>query len=548
MRGNTWQTAAIVAIILVVMLLIPLVIMGRGWQNLSEQAKQAKKDQADIAQKAAGLERETGVLKRDLIGAPEAATLAEVQKLHADIMEKAQPGENNATRTYNDVITSLLGDLEKVREELRKTSEEKTQLASDYNNVQKSYETSIAQVRGALEKVQDDRKTEQDRFIREREDFKRELNGTRQEQDATLARLERVKHELTDRANQLEFSNRDIRERNTSLTELLEDVRYPNVEHPAGKIISVNQQAGLAVVNLGSADGLLVRTMFSVYHSSITGITFRTAPVGSDAVYCDVCKREVSRNVSKASVEVTRILGPHRAEVRILDDILTDPIMQGDVVYSPIWKPGQKLHFALTAGLYLPNYGTDSGVDAIRHLIESNGGVVDCWIDENVAPGEDCLKGSKEGLENFNKGLTNFIVVGDGKTVRELEPEIVRTQEGLLENARNRQVKSISLGDLLSRMAWKNVTPVHTFDSGEYVPEFMRVVSQPQSTVRASDNSVAPIFTPDNPGARLNASDAALVRDSGGVVSPIYNKQAPPAPSSSGKTSNLFRPRNPQTE
>jgi len=541
MRGNTWQITAIVAIILVVVLLVPLVIMGRGWQTLAEQRAKAMKDQADIAQKAAGLERDIMTLKRDLIGSPETATLAEVQKQYAEIMDKAQPGENDSIRTYHDTLTTMLGDLEKVREELRKTSEEKAQLDSDYNNAQKSYETVLTQVRANLERVQDARKTEQDRFSSERENYKRELNDAHMEQDATLARLERIRHELTDKANQLEFANRDIGETNRYLAGLLEDVRNPNVEHPAGKIISVNQQAGLAVVNLGSADGLLVRTMFSVYHSSIAGLSFRSTPVGRDAVYCDVCKREVSRDVSKASVEVMRILGPHRAEVRILDDVLTDPIMAGDVVYSPIWKPGQKLRFALTAGMYLPNYGMESGVEAVRRLIESNGGVVDCWIDESAAPGEDYLKGSINDL-------TNFIVISEEKFVRDLEPEVARVQEGLLESARNRAIKVISLGDLLSRMSWKNVTPVYTFGSGEFMPNEMRVIPQPQTSVRSSSNSVSPVYTPDNPNTRVDARDAILVRESSGTVAPVFNKQAPPPPISSGRTTNLFRPRSPQTE
>ena len=42
MRGNAWQVTAIMAIILVVMLLVPLVIMGRGWQNMADQIKQSK--------------------------------------------------------------------------------------------------------------------------------------------------------------------------------------------------------------------------------------------------------------------------------------------------------------------------------------------------------------------------------------------------------------------------------------------------------------------------------------------------------------------------
>jgi hypothetical protein len=250
-----------------------------------------------------------------------------------------------------------------------------------------------------------------------------------------------------------------------------------------------------------------------------------------------VCKREVARDASKASIEVTQILGPHRAQVRILDDILTDPIMKDDIIYSPIWKPGQKLRFALAAGMNLP--GAVAGAEAVRRLIESNGGVIDCWIEETVEDGEEHLKGALSDL-------TNYVVVNES-AARNLDPDVAEIQEALLESARNRAIKKISLGDLLNRMNWKNVTPVHVFGAQTFTPE-MRVVPLPQSAVRSSGNHVSPLFTPDNPNARVDAREATPVRDSSGIVSPLFNDKAPPPPSSSGRTSDLFRPRSPQTE
>lgn len=537
MRGNAWQVTAIIAILLVIVLLVPLVLMGRGWQTLSDRANQAEKNQNDTAQKAATLEREVDALKT-LLGKPDVAALDDVLTLYTETMKEVRPGENDSTRTYHGTLTALLGDLKNMRKELCNEKADKCQLYSDYENARKSYEDLISQEKANLRRVEAARAAEQNQYIRARDDYKQELNEANRQQRGTLDQLERTKYELTDRANQLEFANRDIRETNTYLAGMLEDIRNPNVEYPAGKIISVNQQAGAAIINLGSADGLMVRTMFSVYHSSVAGLTFRTVPAGREAVYCDVCRREISRDVSKASVEVMQILGAHKAEVRILDDILTDPIMAGDVIYSPIWKPGQKWRFALTAGMHLPGTSLDSGTEAVIHLIESNGGVVDCWIDETAEEGENCLKGTLSDL-------TNFVVIHEA-TARGLEPEVALVQEGLLESARNRAIKIISLDDLLSRMGWKNTTPVYVFGSEEFMPAEMRVIPQRQESVRYSDNKVSPLFTPDNPNARVNARDIPA-RSSGGVVSPLYNEQAPPPPVSSGRTSDLFRPRSPQT-
>ena len=536
MRGNAWQITAIIAIILVVILIVPLVIMGRNHQTLVDQAKQASDNQRDAASKAAQAESEAEQLK-ELFGGSRATTLDKIKEQHTEIMAKTLPGEDNATQTYHNALTVKLSELAKEKEEHRKTSEDLAQLQSDFEAKKDEHKADLAKVDANLQKAENNLREAAMQFQAAKEDYRAKFEDAHNVQKTSLSKSEREKAELSERLQQVEVASRDIRDTNINLAAMLEDVRNPNVEYPAGKIISVNQQAGLAIINLGYADGLLVRTMFSVYHSSITGITFRTAPVGRDPIYCDVCKREVSRDVSKASVEVMQILGPHQAEVRILDDILTDPIMKGDVVYSPIWKPGQKLRFALAAGMNLP--GAVAGTEAVRRLIESYGGVVDCWIDDVVDEGEDYLKGSISDL-------TNFVVVNE-TAARDLNPEVARIQEELLESARNRAIKKISLGDLLNRTGWKNVTPVYMFGSETYTPE-MRVVPQHQGTVRYSEGHVSPKFTPDNADARVNAREATPTRESTGIVSPYFSEKAPPSPSSSGRTSDLFRPRSPTTE
>ena len=536
MRGNAWQITAIVAIILVVVLIVPLVIMGRNHQTLVEETAQAETKRQEAATKAATLEGEVAALKT-LIGRP-ADSVVEAQKQRADAMGIAMPGENDSTRSYHDAFIALLGDLDNARDARRILQGRYDQLDSDYNNALAKHKADIDVRDAEFRRVENLRQAEQRQFQQEKGNNDRQLRDALAQHNAALAREERTRHALTDRANQLETTIIDIRDANTSLAATLQNVRNPNIEHPAGKITAVDQQSGLAYVNLGEADGLMIRTMFSVYHSSIMGMTFRTAPVGEEAVYCSACMRDVARDVSKASVEVTRILGPHLAEVRILEDILTDPIMAGDVVYSPIWKPGQKLRFALTAGMHLPGAGLYSGTEAVRRLIEMNGGVVDCWIEETVPLGEEHLKGKIDDL-------TNFIVISDKAARGELSPEVALAQDELLAFARNRAIKTISLDDLLGRMHWRNVTPVYDFSSPDFMPNKMRVVPQHQGAVHQSSGVVSQTFTPDNPTARVDAREANPIRTSPGVVSPLFNNAVPPPPNNSGRTSDLFRSRSP---
>ena len=536
MRGNNpWQVTAIIAIVLVVVLLVPLVILIKDHQTLADREKKALDDFKTKAQEAAKLDGELGTVKA-LIGVPVETTLDELKKQHVEMMDAVLPGEDETLRTYHGAVDALRADLTKEKDLHGGTRETLAQRESDLQKARNDYDRDLQQLQANLDGVLKNRAADQAEVQRLKEENATKITEAVEQQLATLSKSESEKSALQTQVRLLQNDNQDIREANTFLAEMLTDVRNPNVEHPAGEIISVDQRAGTAIINRGDADGLLVRTMFSVYHSSITGLSFHTVPVESEAVYCDVCKREVSRNVSKASVEVMRILGPHRAEVRILDDILTDPILKGDVVYSPIWKPGQKIRFALTAGMYLPGSSIESGTEAIKMLIERNGGIVDCWIDETVPEGEDHFRGE---ITDF----TNFIVV-NAKVARNLEPEVYRVQQGLIESARNKAIKTISLEDLLSRMAWRNMTPVYNSDSPVFMPE-MRVVPQHQGTLHQASGAVSPAFTPENANSRLDAQATNSVRGSSGTVSPFFNSNAPPPPSSGGKTSDIFRPRSP---
>jgi len=533
MRSNPWQITAIIAVVLVVLLIIPLVIMGRDRQTLAEQTAQAKKEQSEADTKARALANELVTLKT-LIGSPDAET-TKIQEEHASTLGVVLPGEGG--QTYHNALTALLGDLDRERKALNETTEKYEKTQTDLATERDRNKVGVDQLTTRLNKTNADLSALQGQFQRTKAEYDAKFQEAHKQHEATIFKADHEKNEYQRQVLQLTNDNQDISEQNRTLTGMLAGIRDPNIEYPAGKIVSVDQQAGSAIINVGKDDGLLVRTMFSVYNASVTGLSFRTVPTGRDPVYCDVCQREVGRDASKASIEVMQILGPHLAEVRILDDILTDPIMAGDVIYSPIWKPGQRMHFALTAGMRLPGSSSESGTAAVKQLIESNGGIVDCWIDETAEGDEDYIKGAISDT-------TNFIIVNE-QFARQLDSRVAGVQQELVESAKLRNIKVISLEDMLLRMSWKNMTPVHRFDDPAFTSE-TRAVPQHQGSIRQSSGVVAPIFTPDNTRSRVNSRDANPVRPSTTPVSPLFNDKAPPPTSSGGNTSELFRPRSPQ--
>jgi len=192
-----------------------------------------------------------------------------------------------------------------------------------------------------------------------------------------------------------------------------------DTDRPDGKITWVNQRSKLVWINLGTADALRRETNFGVY---------------------DKDTANVARATPKGSIEVTKILDGHLAEARILDDDLANAILPGDVVYSPVWKAGRRLRFALAGFM---DYDGDGKSDRkeIRSLILANSGIIDAEIHDN---------GDRTGRLTIN---TRYLVLGDRPT----EKTDQKAREGYMDmdgDATEKGVEKISVDRLLDMMGF----------------------------------------------------------------------------------------------
>ena len=112
-------------------------------------------------------------------------------------------------------------------------------------------------------------------------------------------------------------------------------------------------------IDRGWADGLDRQVTFSVYSGDTT---------------------DLAKAAKKASIEVTKVTDEHMAMARILDDKSTDPIVQGDKLFTPAWAPGEQKHFALVGFLDLSGEGRDDH-QGVKNLILLHHGVIDCDVD-----------------------------------------------------------------------------------------------------------------------------------------------------------------------
>ncbi len=252
-------------------------------------------------------------------------------------------------KTINNKHQELVAAQQEIETQKKARDAEKNQFASalqvltqDKDKAVSEKETAkaafIAQV-AALNQSKDQAAT----MIAKKDQDLQQLAGTTAQQVKTLR-------------DQLGKSQQVVTDQGEKISQLENPV--PTV--PDGKIAWVNQRDNIVYVNVGSADGLPRRTTFSVFDKDAT---------------------DASTAVQKGSIEVLNIRAAHMAEARILESSNSDPIVPGDIIYTPLWSPGQTPHFAIAGRIDFENDGTNDR-EKLKNLITYNGGVVDSEVDD----------------------------------------------------------------------------------------------------------------------------------------------------------------------
>lgn len=534
-----YQVVIVIFALVFFAMLWAIVQMNTAITEATGRATSAEAKAKESDDKAAKATRESIQLK-EMIGHDGGKAIDVIEQAYNEDMSKFMQGNAGANNSYKnacDFLASTLADLEKQNQDL---NDQKLQLEANLENVRILYESIADRHDEERQKAEEDKKNEAQAHNATVSTLQTEVNKIKTEKE-TVEEQARKDVEAANEERDRMFEDRQmIANRNKSLAETLHVLTRTNVDEPCGNVTGVNQGRGVVFINRGAADGLLVRTIFTVYDPSITGISF---PVATDTSYgegiCSVCKREMSLSAAKASIEVTRILGEHAAEARILDDQLANPIMPGDVIFTPIWKPGQRQVFALTNGMIIPGLGKRDGnigqgggdLETVIKLIRSNGGEIGAYIDN---------EGKLVGEVNEK---TTYLVLGE-TTIEDAKSEAMERRSEMRKAADELGVKIISLRDLLQMMRWKNVTPGKGF--GPYATDDdLRV--PPKKTSNISSGTVSSLYDKEDPHTRVKNSERAKPRSSG-QVSGLYDHSKQGTGTSSGSVSDLFRPRQPAVE
>jgi hypothetical protein len=373
-----------------------------------------------------------------------AASLPEVDRVYRKVVQYL----NDTVQKKNQALALAEAEKQQLQKQLADRERDANQRIKQHQDEVQKTGADLAQVTAGYAKQRDEIKSVQDQLVTER----KKIADEAAEKEAALQKS------LTEEQKKAKYT-REVAIRYRSENEALTKESF---EVALGKVQWANQKTGRVFINLGDADGLRRLTSFGVFAANVT----------------DIAKAE-----KKASIEVVDIMGPHLAEARITDDKPGNPIVPGDVIYTPIWRPGKLIHFALAGLLDLDGDGR-SDLDRVRNIIAVNGAVVDAYQEPS---GKIVGKITPE---------TNYLVKGippDEKSSRDFRKGFT----GMIDEARANLVKEIRLEELLDRMGYRDTNRVTKFGPGSNPLDFR--AKPPEGGLPVSSGTVSPLFKPRQP-------------------------------------------------
>jgi hypothetical protein len=415
------QTLQIFLIIFIFAFLVSAVVAYLGWRGYSEADARAVALDASLKTKTTEAEGAKTDLEdmRQLMGVARTDTTADAKKTgEADMKTYGSGIADEASRTYRKVLETVYADLmaSSAREAKQKAefSEQAKTLLAVKSEAQKQMEKSD----DARKKAEEDAASQRNAFAEFRRTLEKAQGDVQKSLDDQRTNYEGQITKNTARIKELEDQITKLARANRNLIEQRKD-EPGSFEVADGRISWVNQN-GTVWINLGTGDSLRRQVTFSVF---------------------DADQHDAAKAAKKGSIEVTRLLDDHMAEARITKDDPTNPILNGDNIYSQVWHRGKKLHFALTGLVDIDGDGV-SDMQQARDLIELNGGIVDAYLKED---------GKMEGEITAN---TRYLVLGDVPDSA-AKSATIQGYHDMSKTASSLGVQTITLPQFIDQMGFK---------------------------------------------------------------------------------------------
>ena len=457
------QIALIVFVILTIGLGVSTFMLYKKTEELAVKAQKASDDSATAAKNSAALQADKTELLRILGFAPSDKLETITGESNKD-METYAGSLDATTRTYRKVLAYLNDELVKKNVALAEQQKSVQELKDTLAQVEQIKQKQIDEFQAGQKTANDDLAKEREKFNAERGTFTGQEASIQEKLDKTHKEADLLAKRAQEALKKTEEALATAAKQNKDKNEQVKKLTATTWETPLGKIRWVNQRERTVWLDLGRADALPRQLVFAVYSGNTQNVTSAA---------------------KKGGVEVSQILGDHLAEARIIDDNVSDPLLPGDVVHTPLWTPGVREKFAFTDGIDIDGDGTDRP-EVLRNLITMSGGEV-------VAELSD--KGERKGQMD---ATTRFLIVGKEQTQNTNEA-LIKARTAMLREAEKLGVQNVSLADFLRRIDYKNPTPVTHYGPNADPRQFL--AKPPEGGPKSTGNSVSPIFKPRQPPA-----------------------------------------------
>ncbi len=360
-------------------------------------------------------------------------------------------------------VSSKTGAIAALQKDL---NDQKNRLNAQIDTHRKAQEKAEADLRNLVASRDEQLNSKQGEIDRHKADINQLTGELAQEKEAREKQVKKLQDDLAQLENRIDI----LQDKNN----VLSGVRF---EQADGSIAAVNNTSRTVVIDLGELDQLKPRMTFSIYpkDNRALGAELDELKSNVDQAYKDnkisIGERDDRKQVlsftgMKGKIEVTRILGPHSAEARIIEEDLYRPMIAGDVIYTPTWSPGLIEKVSFIGGIDLDNDGK-SDREQLHQFLAVSGVVIDNEIDDN---------GDRLPPEGKISVQTKFLVlgyipdradiVGDNEKAR--VDKINAHLTDMRKEARANGVRVVKLNDFLAHIGF--VAKRRMFRPGDNVP------------------------------------------------------------------------------
>ena len=350
------QIALISFVILTIVLLLTTYYFFSRSQSLADEAEDATNQANQNRSALTTAEDDLGKL-RQFMGVDGGVAISAVESNYNEDMAfygqgMAEPASNyrllleymqQIIGKKNEQIANSTAEVKRLLAEVKQVQNKEQQRADKFEQAQEDTTAVLNGVRTKSAKDVQDATTTSDDLLQKMQQQEATLTAQLQEKQSTI-------DELTGQINDLRLAM-ELRDRKIA------GLQQESLDQPDGKVLSANPGKSRVLINIGREQGLRPQIRFTVFEADVNNLA--TAK-------------------KKGVIEVTRIADRNLAYAKIIDgeSDITNPIIEGDVLFSPLWDRGGKLRFALVGKMDVNDDGLDDR-DEIRDMIRLSGGLVD---------------------------------------------------------------------------------------------------------------------------------------------------------------------------